>query len=447
MSPKTCYVSMPFGRKPNSETGGTIDFDYIYLTVISPAITEAGLMPVRGDELKFGAIVHKGVLEAVIGCDLFIADLTNANPNVMYELGIRHALRRGATVLVGSNATRLPYDISYARFLSYSLNSEGRIDEMEAGRFRHTLAATIKQGIAGSDSPVFEFFPQIQVELPEDLGSLRRTYPRAVREKLTKNRSSKAAKSELREAEEIVKSDPNIDPAAILDVLKKYRDLSDWDNVIRFANSLDPSLRESPEVMQIVALAFNRRGSAEDQERAIALMKSLIARTDGDSESFGILGRIYKDRFDRTGEREDLKRAIESYRAGFEKQPTDYYPAINLIHLLAISGNEDEQRELAQLIPRVRKLVMGRIGDEPVDYWELATALQLATLAGDWNQAADLGRRMRAQAPASWMLSSTIRQLAALGDRTMAGAEREQLERLIRDLWPDEAVVLERGNV
>jgi MAP3K TRAFs-binding domain len=447
MTPKTCYVSIPFGLKENRETGGTIDFNQIYRSVISPAVIEAGLTPIRGDELESGAIVHKALLEAVIGCDLFIADLTTANPNVMYELGIRHALRRGATVLVSSMTTRPPYDISYGRILVYSLNRAGQVDAIEAARVRNALAATIKQGIARSDSPVFEFFPQIQVELPDNFGAQRRSYPREIREKLTAKRPSKAAESELREAEEAVKSDPNIDPAAILDVLKKYRDLSDWDNVIRFADGLDPSLRESPEVMQIVALAFNRRGSPQDQERAIAMMNRLVATTGGDSESFGILGRIYKDRFTQTGEREDLRRAIDSYRAGFEKQPADYYPAINLIQLLSISGDADERRELTQLIPRVRELVMDRIRDEPVDYWELATALQLAALAGDWNQAADLGRRMRAKAPATWMLNSTLSQLKGLGDRTMTDADRAQLRRLIHDLSPDEATVLEQGNV
>lgn len=447
MNPKTCYVSSPFGLKENRETGGTIDFDYIYKAMISPAVTEAGLTPVRGDELAFGAIVHKGVLEAVIACDLFIGDLTTANPNVMYELGIRHALRRGATVLVSSNTTRLPYDISYARVLYYFLNREGRVDEAPAASFRHTLAATIKQGIARSDSPVFEFFPEIQVELPAELDAQHRPYPRAVREKLAAKPSKKFARSEAKQAEEVIKSDPDVDPAAILDVLKKYRDLSDWDSLIRFADTLDESLRESPEVMQVVALAFNRRGSPEDQESAIAMMRNLVARTGGDSESFGILGRIYKDRFERTGDHRDLKLALESYREGFEKQPTDYYPAINLIHLLALSGDEHDRRELAQLIPRVRGLVMDRIGDKTADYWELATALELAALSGDWSQAADLGRRMRAQAPASWMLNTTLRQLQALGEQTMNDTERGQLEHLIYDLWPDERLLVEQGNV
>lgn len=115
-----------------------------------------------------------------------------------------------------------------------------------------------------SDSPVFAFFPQIEVGLPDDLGTQRRSYPREVRETLTSKRLAKHSKSELREAEDIVKGDPNIDPPAILDVLKKYRDLSDWDNVVRFADDVDPSLRDSPEVIQIVALALNRRGSPHE---------------------------------------------------------------------------------------------------------------------------------------------------------------------------------------
>jgi hypothetical protein len=447
MTPKTCYVSMPFGRKENRESGGTIDFDHIYQSAISPAVIEAGLTPVRGDELEFGAIVHKTLLEAVIGCDLFIADLTTANPNVMYELGIRHALRRGATVLVSSMTTRPAYDISYARILFYSLNQVGQLDDSEATRIRDTLAATIKQGIARSDSPVFEFFPQIEVGLPDNFGAQLRSYPREVREKLTAKRPSKRSKSELREAEEVVKGDPNIDPVAILDVLKRYRDLSDWDNVIRFADDVDPSLRDSPEVIQIVALALNRRGLPQDQERAIAMMNRLVAATGGDGESFGILGRIYKDRFSQTRERADLKRAIDSYRAGFEKQPTDYYPAINLIQLLSLSDGDAEQRELAQLVPRVRELIMDRISDEPVDYWELATALELAALTGDWNEAAALGRRMQAKAPAAWMLNSTLNQLKRLGDKTMTAPNRAQLAQLINDLSPDEATILEQGNV
>ena len=56
--PPLCFVLMPFGRKP-SIAGGIIDFDAVYQDLIAPAITEAGLEPLRADEEMTGGIIHK----------------------------------------------------------------------------------------------------------------------------------------------------------------------------------------------------------------------------------------------------------------------------------------------------------------------------------------------------------------------------------------------------
>jgi hypothetical protein len=130
-----------------------IDFDEIYHALVRPAAELAGLSAMRGDELSLGAIVHKGLLEAVIGCDVFVADVTLANPNVMYELGVRHALRRGATVIIGNQDTRLPFDISYSRYFVYRTNQDGRLDQA-IEQPRGMLSATFKEASERNDSPV-----------------------------------------------------------------------------------------------------------------------------------------------------------------------------------------------------------------------------------------------------------------------------------------------------
>ena len=76
---------MPFGKKP-SNTGLVIDFDAIYKDLIAPAISEAGLEPLRADEEMAGGIIHKPMFERLILCEYAIADLTTANANVFYEL-------------------------------------------------------------------------------------------------------------------------------------------------------------------------------------------------------------------------------------------------------------------------------------------------------------------------------------------------------------------------
>ena len=58
MTRPLCFVLMPFGQKPDG-TGQLIDFDAVYQELIAPAITSAGLEPLRADEERDGGIIHK----------------------------------------------------------------------------------------------------------------------------------------------------------------------------------------------------------------------------------------------------------------------------------------------------------------------------------------------------------------------------------------------------
>lgn len=92
-----CFVLMPFGRKQDG-TGKIIDFDAVYQQIISPAVVAAGLEPLRADEEQVGGTIHKPMYERLMLCEFAVADVTGANPNVYYELGIRHAIRPRSTV-------------------------------------------------------------------------------------------------------------------------------------------------------------------------------------------------------------------------------------------------------------------------------------------------------------------------------------------------------------
>ena len=90
MTRPLCFVLMPFGKKPD-DAGQLVDFDAVYRELIAPAIEEAGLEPIRADEELTGGIIHKPMFERLILCEYAVADLTTANANVFYELGVRHA--------------------------------------------------------------------------------------------------------------------------------------------------------------------------------------------------------------------------------------------------------------------------------------------------------------------------------------------------------------------
>src|SRR5918994_329584 len=125
-TPPLCFVLMPFGKKP-SNAGFMIDFDAIYQGLIAPAINESGLELLRADEEMTGGIIHKPMFERLILCEYAVADLTTANPNVFYELGVRHAVRPWSTVLLfAKDSGQLPFDVAPLRAMAYQLTTQFR---------------------------------------------------------------------------------------------------------------------------------------------------------------------------------------------------------------------------------------------------------------------------------------------------------------------------------
>jgi hypothetical protein len=119
-----CFVDMPFGKKIDLASGIKIDFNQIYESAIKPAIKDVGLDPLRGDEEKTGGIIHTAMFERLLLAEYVVADLTLANPNVFYELGIRHAAKPFTTVPIYANSHPLPFDVTMIRLLYTSLRTD-----------------------------------------------------------------------------------------------------------------------------------------------------------------------------------------------------------------------------------------------------------------------------------------------------------------------------------
>lgn len=440
---RSCYVSIPFGVKPGPD-GQSIDFDAIYHQVIAPAVRDLGIECRRLDEFAPSAIWHKLMFGALIGSDLMIADLSTHNPNVLYELGVRHALRRGRTLLISSTGP-LPSDLNYAQVLFYGLQ-DGRLQD--ADTFRTTLQALVRQSLRSSisDSPLYEFYPDLDVRLPPELAperSAQRTSVTKARKSFVQSvvESPSRAVRELEQAAQEVRAAPGSDPMAYLSLMRKSRDLLQWDQVVALAAEAPPEIGQSPEVRQLLALALNRRKASGDRERAIGLMNELIAETGGDGETFGILGRIHKDfadqarkEGDQTAAQAHLDRALQSYRTGFEKNPKDYYLGLNLVTLLQQRGDAAALAELAQALPLVRAALQERMEEGVSDYWALATDLELSLVAGDWDAAERAVDGALAVAPSRWMLESTLHSLKLIPERLPANADRSRVEAIISRL-------------
>jgi tetratricopeptide (TPR) repeat protein len=352
-------------------------------------------------------------------------------------------VKRGRTILISASGL-LPGNIGYAQALWYEPDTAGRLTGQPAVRFRDSLQAAIRQSQRATicDSPVYEFFPDLQVILPPELEAEhipRRAAPARKQQAFAQSfvESPELAMGYLRQSEAVMRGAPDTDPVEYLNLLRKYRDVSEWDRVVALASDAPPAIASSPEVQQVLALALNRRGAEGDQQRAIDLMEKLVAETGGDGEAFGVLGRIYKDRYaqakrqaDAHGAAENLDHALQHYRAGFEKNPKDYYPGINVV-LLLLDRNDDAARaELEAIVPRVRAAVQERREAGSPNFWDLATELQLAAVARDWACAEEAGLMAVTAAPSAWMLETTLRDLRRLGEQLPEAGDRARLEEI-----------------
>ena len=153
---------MPFGRKA-TPAASVIDFDRVYAELIAPAVTDAGLEPLRADEETVGGIIHRPMFERLILCPFAVADLTLANANVFYELGVRHAFRPWSTVPMIAQDNRLPFDVQMLRTIHYTLSAEGTPDPSHTEETRRTVAKLLIEARTGKqDSPIFQLLDDLQ---------------------------------------------------------------------------------------------------------------------------------------------------------------------------------------------------------------------------------------------------------------------------------------------
>jgi hypothetical protein len=117
--------------------------------------------------------------ELLLRADLVIADISTANPNALYELGVRHALRPYSTILMKEEEGKFHFDLNHLATLQYRHLGED-IGASEARRKTEELQNLIKAVMAkrDTDSPVFTHLSALGLKPMSD-GDLKRTIDNA----------------------------------------------------------------------------------------------------------------------------------------------------------------------------------------------------------------------------------------------------------------------------
>jgi len=128
MGRRSCFVVMPIGSQQCGETTvSAADLRRRYDDLIKEALLKAApqLDIVRADDVAAPGTITSDILARLMHSDIVVADVTYPNPNVFYELGLRHACRAGTIIIKDRDAPRVPFDIAPLRHIEYENSPTG----------------------------------------------------------------------------------------------------------------------------------------------------------------------------------------------------------------------------------------------------------------------------------------------------------------------------------
>jgi tetratricopeptide (TPR) repeat protein len=204
-----------------------------------------------------------------------------------------------------------------------------------------------------------------------------------VKEKLTKAR--KEGPDAVRDIQRELGDLQNVEAGVLVDLFLSFRTVKAWQDMITLVEKMPAPVAATVMVQEQLAFALNRAGQSDQAER---VLRRIIDERGPSSETCGLLGRVYKDRWEAAVQRGDrleatgfLKKAIDTYTQGFQADWRDAFPGINAVTLMTLRNPPDPRRDA--ILPVVSYAVEQRIASGKPDYWDYATRLELAVLAKD----------------------------------------------------------------
>lgn len=461
----TCFVAMGFGVKMAFYGGKTkpraLDLDKTYQNIIKPAAIAAGLDCVRADEIQHTTLIDKPMFERLLQADVVVADVSTANANAIYELGVRHALKPRTTVVLAEASFAFPFDINHLSILRYEHLGKD-IGASEAKDKTEKLTALLKKALAQpeTDSPVFIFLPQLEASraIGAKVSSLGRTIAETVTgivaapfnnllpnmgrgsdssakigadgpqiQLQTEDRSDGAHRMSLAELRQAFED-------ALANAKAQANRPEKWSAVISKLDEWQVLEPNDPFVIQQLALA-TYKSEQPDKLAALGRAKNILSvlqpEISTDFETLGLWGAIHKRLWEERKNVGDLDVAIRSYTRGFFIR-RNHYNGINLAFMLTLRAAQttgDESIADRVLAARTRREVIEICDQElheaeaapeayhPDDlFWLRASRAEALLGLGEdkaAQQAFEAAKKGPPQ-PQDWMIKSADRQMQNL---------------------------------
>ena len=374
---KRCFVVMGFGEKTDYATGRKLDLNQSYQVLIKPVVEEKGLVCIRADEVKQSGVIDVFMYQELFGADIVIADLSTANLNAFYELGIRHALRPYTTIVISEDKLAYPFNLNHIKITSYThLGTD--IGYTEVQRFRKVLGEQIDAVLKAknNDSPVYTFLndlipPSLK---PQTKKSINQISDALLKGKGEQEKASGKEKSLHQKGENhIVKEELTL--SFLAEKGEEALKLNDYTKAVQFfKKALDASssgngiAQRSNDPYLIHRLAFTTYKSEKPNtlsalKKALKHLSCLDLEHTNNPETVSLAGAVEKKLYEQGEGLQHLTKAINYYERGYYLL-TNRYNAINLAYTLNCRVDTEldptKEEKIADLIVanRTRKKVL-----------------------------------------------------------------------------------------
>lgn len=358
---------MPFGQsvkvgEPARDPKELANFRNVYERLLKPAIEQAGCSPIRADSETSAGDIRTDMFFELVTADLVVADVSAANVNVFYELGIRDGVcPRGVFLVRGNWPWAAPFDIAPDRTFTYEhkffevgteaavQDKKGLEDEVDR------LAGVLKQAIHDDQqtygSPVYSHLPglrspvwkDIQIPKAQYFMALRDNWLGRVRVAQEKGRPGHILTLAEDAPTRVYRSQVLFTAAQALIGLTRY---DAAEQVLREVLSIDEDYKDARLQLGVVLDLQGRTGEAEAEIRTI-----LDKRVD-DALAYANLGHVYRSLWRlkwkrRRGAAQQARQiakdnytlaaaAFRGFSRALEMDPGSYFSGLNVVLLLAI---------------------------------------------------------------------------------------------------------------
>ena len=274
-----------------------------------------------------------------------------------------------------------------------------------------------------NNSQLFKLINEIQpsniAHTKTDIFREQIQYNQTIKDELLSARDDKSI-DKLKDIENKLYNLNDIEFGLLIDLFLSYRAVEAYDDMIKLVDKMPKILSETLMVQEQLGFALNRM---QLRKKAIETLEKLIEKYGKNSETCGILGRVYKDYWqenisNETLSKEYLQKAINIYLDGFKFNLKDAYPGINALTLMDIAQDD----RFDSIYPSVLFAVKQKMKDS-TDYWDYATLLELYILKNDKLNANDILSEVTIHIREDWEVKTTINNLKIILNRRNKNGE------------------------